>query len=89
MDVTLGRKNGNLILQAMPFIADRRHRYSFESANEVIPVVPCRITVRSKLPAEKVWNPIGGEDLPFCNTMSGVEFMLPAISEHTVILIKI
>ena len=89
MDVTLGRKNGNLILQAMPFIADRRHRYSFESVNEAIPVGPSRITVRSKRPAEKVWNPISGEDLPFCNTMFGVEFMMPAISEHTVILIKI
>jgi hypothetical protein len=57
--------------------------------NEAIPVGPCRITVRSELPAEKVWNPISGDDLPFSNTADGVEFMLPAISEHTVILIKI
>jgi hypothetical protein len=88
MDVNLGRKGGDLVLQAMPLIADRRHRYSFESVNEAIPVGPCRMNVRSGCPAERVWNPVSGDDLPFSNTDAGVEFALPTISEHTVILIR-
>jgi len=88
MDVTLGRKDGRMALQAMPFVADRRHRYSFESVNEAVPLGPCRLAVRSEKPVTHVWNPVDGKDLPFRNEKNRVVFELPAISEHAVVLME-
>ena len=88
MEVTLGRKDGHLVLQAVPFVADRRHRYAFESVNEAVPLGPSRIAVRSNQPANRVWNPVTGNDLPFTYADNQIVFTLPAISEHTVLLIE-
>lgn len=88
MDITLGRKDGNRVLQAMPFVADRRHRYSFEAVNEAVALGPCTVSVLSGAPVARVWNPVDGTDFPFGVSDGAVRFTLPAITEHTVILIE-
>lgn len=87
MDIVVGSLDGSCVVQAMPFVTDRRHRTSFESINESIPLGPCRLTVRTGRPAKRVWNPVDGSELAFTNASEGVAFTLPAISEHAVVLI--
>ncbi|MEI8341656.1 MAG: hypothetical protein WCH43_09000, partial [Verrucomicrobiota bacterium] len=88
MDIVVGSLNGSCVVQAMPFVTDRRHRTSFESITESIPLGPCQITVRTGRRAKRVWNPVDGRELAFTNTSEGVAFTLPPIREHGVVLIK-
>jgi hypothetical protein len=88
MDVVVGSLDGSCVVQAMPFVSDRRHRTSFESITETIPLGPCQFRVRTGRPAKRVWNPVDGRELAFTNTGEGVAFTLPAITEHEVYLIE-
>ena len=85
LELVLGEKDGRLVLQALPFVADRRHRYSFESVNEAVPIGPTRLDVRVPRPCRRVWDPVSGAELPSSCHDGVVSFTLPAVSEHTLV----
>jgi len=87
LEITLGERDGRLVLQALPFVADRRHRYSFESVNEAIPIGPTQFSVRVPRPCRCVWNPVTVAELPSSYSDGVVSFTLPATSEHTLVVI--
>jgi len=88
-EITVGKKDGAYVLQALPFVADRRHRFSFESVNEAVPIGPTRLAVRLPATCLRVWNPVTGETFAHDHDGGRVIFTLPAISEHAVVVMEI
>ena len=88
LEITLGDKDGNLILQMLPFIADRRDRNSFESLNEPIPIGGFSITLAAEHEIAKIRNPINGQELKFRKTAQGVRFRPKPVREHTLLVLE-
>jgi hypothetical protein len=88
LEITLGKKDGKLVLQMLPFIADRRDRNSFESLNEPIPIGGFSITLADGTKAAKIRNPITGQELKFRKTTLGLRFRPKPVREHTLLVIE-
>jgi len=56
--------------------------------NETVPVGPTHLCARVSRPWCRVWNPVDDTDLPHASHDRMVSFILPAVSEHTVVLIE-
>lgn len=88
MEITVGEKDRNTVIQFLSFVSDRRHRYSFESLNEAIPICGVNVKLRTDRAVSRVWNPVSGEDIEFKACESGIEFQAPAVADHLVLLIS-
>jgi hypothetical protein len=88
LEITLGKKDGKLVLQMLPFIADRRDRNSFESLNEPIPIGGFSITLAAGLEMAKISNPITGQELKSRKTTQGLRFRPKPVREHTLLVIE-
>lgn len=55
VEFSLSEKNGNIVLQAVPFIAGRRHMESFETLNDIVPLRG--VTASVKVPFLKFLTP--------------------------------
>jgi hypothetical protein len=88
LEITLGKKNGKLVLQMLPFIADRRDRNSFESLNEQIPIGGFSITLSVDHEIAKIRNPITGQELKSRKTTQGLRFRPKPVREHTLLVIE-
>lgn len=86
MEITVGRKDGRTVIQFVPFIADRRHRYSFESLNDVIPIRDVSIALRVSEPVNRLWNPVSGENIEFVASPGEIRFLAPEIIDHLVLV---
>ncbi|MEI6337550.1 MAG: hypothetical protein WCQ57_03080 [Verrucomicrobiota bacterium] len=86
LEITLGKKDGKLVLQMLPFIADRRDRNSFESLNEPIPIGGFSITLADDPAIGKIHNPLTAREVKLSRTSRGVRFRPAAIREHTVLV---
>jgi hypothetical protein len=91
VELALGEKDGRLILQAQPFIAARRDRYSFESISDD------SISLRGlwvEIPDEccgartRAYNPITGENVAIEQTTDGICVYLPEFHEHLLVVIE-
>jgi hypothetical protein len=87
LEITLGKKDGKLVLQMLPFIADRRDRNSFESLNEPIPIGGFSITLADGTKAAKIRNPITGQELKSRKTKQGLRFRPKPVREHTLLVL--
>jgi len=83
-----GNKNGKLVLQILPFIADRSDRNSFDSLNEPIPIGGFSITLAAGLEIERILNPITAQELKFRKTAQGVRFRPKPVRKHTLLVLE-
>ncbi|MFN6016596.1 MAG: hypothetical protein ACK49N_03385, partial [Verrucomicrobiota bacterium] len=88
LEITLGKKEGKLILQMLPFIADRRDRNSFESLNEPISIGGFSITLNLGSEISKIHDPITGSEVKFRNATQGLRFRPKPVREHTLLVIE-
>ncbi len=88
LEITLGRKDGKLVLQMLPFIADRRDRNSFESLNEPISVNGFSIIIDNGPEVAKIYDPLTGREVKFRKTNQGVRFRPRPVCEHTLLVIE-
>ncbi len=88
MEITVGRKDGRTVVQLLPFITDRRHRHSFESINEQIPIGGFTITLATGAPVTRIHDPISGKELKFTMTKNGVRFRPRPVAGHTLLLVE-
>jgi len=86
LEITLGRKEGKLVLQMLPFIADRRDRNSFESLNEPIPIGGFSITLNLGSEIAIIHNPITGQELKSRKTTQGQRLRPKPVREHTLLI---
>ncbi len=87
MEITAGKKGGRTVLQFLSFIADRRHRYSFESINEPIPQ-SITVELRTDKPITRLFEPISGQKITFSETATGIKFTTPPVVGHLMILVE-
>ncbi|MFN6043906.1 MAG: hypothetical protein ACK49I_00385 [Verrucomicrobiota bacterium] len=88
LEITLGKKNGKLVMQMLPFIADRRDRNSFESLNEPIPIGGFSITLSLGSEIAKIHDPITGSEVKFRKATQGLRFRPKPVREHTLLVIE-
>ncbi len=86
LEITLGKKDGKMVLQMLPFIADRRDRNSFESLNEPIPIGGFSITLTSGPQVRRIYDPLSGREVNFRKTTRGVSFRPPPVREHQLLI---
>lgn len=87
MEITAGRKGGRTVLQFLGFVADRRHRYSFESVNETMPL-SATVELRTDKPVTRVMEPISGQKVVFSETPTGIKFVTPPVVGHLMVLVE-
>jgi hypothetical protein len=87
MEITAGKKGGRMVLQFLGFVADRRHRYSFESANETIPLA-ATVELRTDKPVTRLFEPISGQKITFSETQNGIKFTTPPVVGHLMVLVE-
>ena len=88
VEFSLSEKNGNIVLQAVPFIAGRRHMESFETLNDIVPLRGVTASVKVPFKVSKVFDPVAKKDLKFIEKDSWIKFRLPTLKEHFVGLIQ-
>ncbi len=88
VDIAVGEKAGDLVLQVQPFVADRRYRYSFESVNEAIDFHGLWVKVRGCGDVERVVDPLTGEEISWRSSGDDLHIDLPPFQEHRVFLCK-
>lgn len=88
VEFAFGAKDGRLVLQAQPFVADRRDRFSFESANEPVVFHDVHVELFNVRDVTRVRNPVTGDDLDFAPTGHGTRIELPPFHEHLVALVE-
>jgi hypothetical protein len=86
LEITLGKKDGKMVLQMLPFIADRRDRNSFESLNEPIPIGGFSITLTSGPQVRRIYDPLSGREVNFRKTTRGMSFRPPPVREHQLLI---
>lgn len=88
VEIALSRKNGNLVLQAVPFISGRRDMDSFETLNDSVMISGVKIWLRETSPINKIYDPVKNKDLKFVRKGEYVVFKLPNFNEHFLAVIK-
>jgi hypothetical protein len=87
VEITLSRKGGKLILQAVPFISGRRDMDSFETLNDAVSVAGIKVWLKSSK-ISRIHDPIKNKDLKFTRQGEYATFKLPAFSEHFLAVIS-
>jgi len=88
LEITLGKKDGRIILQMLPFTADRRDRNSFESVNDPIAIGGFFITLCARMTVERIRDPIADCEVKFRTTSRGVRFRPKPAFEHTLLVLE-
>jgi len=88
VELAFGRKDGRYILQALPFVADRRDRSSFESTNEAIAFSGIWVDIPPVGDVKRVHDPVAGRDLSWEKVEGRVRVQLPPFSEHLLVVIE-
>ncbi len=88
LEITLGEKDGAIVLQMLPFTADRRDRNSFESLNDPLPIGGFSITLAEGLKIEKIHDPMTGHELKFRKSSRAIRFSPKPVREHTLLVIN-
>ncbi len=92
VEIALGEKDGRTILQAMPFIAARRDRYSFESiSDDPIPLRGIWVEIPTQActcATPCATNPITGENLAVEQNAGNITIYLPEFHEHMLVVIE-
>jgi len=88
VEITLSRKDGNLILQAVPFISGRRDMDSFETLNDAVSLTGIKVWLRESSKISRIHDPIKSKDLKFIRQGEYTVFKLPAFSEHFLAVIN-
>jgi hypothetical protein len=86
VEITVGRKDNRTILQFVAFVADRRHRYSFESLNEPIPIRDISVHLNTDQKINRLYNPISGEELEFISDSKGISFKVSKVIDHLLLV---
>lgn len=86
VEFSIGHKAGRDILQAMPFITEKRARCSFESIHDTIAVHGVEVSLAGQ--SRSVRNPLTASSLDFRNVGGRTEFAIPAFSEHLVLEVE-
>jgi len=86
LEITVGKKDGHLIIQMLPFIADRRDRHSFESLNEYLPIGGFSLTLNTDATVRRIYNPLSQKESNFRTTSGGAKFRPQAVREHTLLV---
>jgi len=89
VEFSFGKKDGRYVLQALPFVADRRDRFSFESLNEPVEFTGLWVDVVGLADARRVYDPISGQDVPFEKIDGSIRIHLPPVSEHMLVLLEV
>lgn len=87
VELTLSENDGNIILQAVPFISSRRHAESFEVLNDVVAVHGTKVSINAPFPVSKVIDPVKNKEIKFKEKDGWVSFKLPDFTEHFTALI--
>ena len=88
VEFSVGQKVGRTIVQALPFVADRRHISAFESANEQIEFRDLWVELPQIKSSPRVWDPISGSGLRTEQTAAGLMIYLPPICEHFLCVVE-
>jgi hypothetical protein len=88
LEITVGEKDGRLVVQMLPFIADRRDRNSFESLNEEIPIGGFSITLSTRSDAGRIYYPVSGREVKFQRKSGSIKFRPRPVSEHTLLVVE-
>ena len=88
LEITVGKKDGHLIIQMLPFIADRRDRHSFESLNEDIPIGGFFLTLDASANVRRIYDPLSGKDVKFRVKSNGMRFRPRPVREHTLLVVE-
>ena len=88
VEISLSRKDGKLILQAVPFISGRRDMDSFETLNDPINITGVKVWLKEVNKINKIHDPIKNRDLKFVRQGNNVIFKLPPFSEHFLAVIS-
>ncbi len=89
VELALGEKDGRLILQAQPFITERRDRGSFESiCDDPIPLRGISVELCDTGGRTQARNPLTGEAIPAKVTGAGLRLTLPDFHEHLLIVVE-
>ncbi|HOS42217.1 MAG TPA: hypothetical protein PK794_00855 [Armatimonadota bacterium] len=89
VELSLGDKDGRLILQAQPFIAARRDRYSFESiCDDPIPLRDIWVEIPGDGCRDRAWNPVTGDPVAIDRAAGSLCVYLPEFTEHLLVVIE-
>jgi hypothetical protein len=88
VELALSRKNGRIILQAVPFISGRRHRDAFETLNEPVSVAGVSVSVKTPFKKPVVTDPVKNKALKFTKDGEYIKLRLPALKEHFLAVIS-
>lgn len=86
VEITVGYKDNRTILQFIAFAADRRHRYSFESLNEPIPICDTKVHILTNQTISRLYNPISGQEIDFVSDTAGITFTVSEITDHLLLV---
>lgn len=88
VELALSRKNGDLVLQAVPFIVSRRHVDSFEVLNDAVAVHGINVAVQSGFKPSRIFDPVNNTNIDFNMNGDWIHFVLPPFDEHLVVIIR-
>jgi hypothetical protein len=88
VELALSRKDGNIVLQAVPFVVGRRHTDSFETLNDPVAIHGVNVAVKPGFTPSQIVDPINKVDIDFNKHGDWIHFELPAFDEHFVALLK-
>lgn len=88
LEITIGEKGGRLVVQMLPFIADRRDRNSFESLNEEIPIGGFSISLETRFDVARIFDPFSARDVRFQRKPKRIKFCPHPVREHTLLVIE-
>ncbi|MHB9133488.1 MAG: alpha-amylase family protein [Armatimonadota bacterium] len=87
VELALGENDGRIIVQALPFITDRRDRYSFESlCDDPIPFHDIWVELPGVTGRMKAYDPIAECPVTTEQTETGLRLHLPEFHEHLVVV---
>lgn len=88
VEVALGWKEGRYIIQALPFVSDRRDRHSFESLNEPVPFHDIWIDVFGIRGPVKAYEPVSRAGIACEPRGRGMRLVLPPFAEHVMVVVE-
>lgn len=88
VEFSVGHKDGRTIVQALPFVSDRRHISSFESANEAITFHGIWVELPQVKELRRACDPISGKPLRTRLTRHGLRIGLPPFAEHQLVVVE-
>ncbi|OGV50840.1 MAG: hypothetical protein A2017_01155 [Lentisphaerae bacterium GWF2_44_16] len=88
VEIALSEKDGNVVVQAVPFVAGRRDMNSFETLNEAVAVHGVSVSVRTPFRVESVIDPLKNRKIKYTFNDGFVNFKLPPFKDHFLALLK-